>query len=124
MNLEDTIKNLPEREAPAALKRKTMRKILVIRYRPYLYLALVLLIANLVMSANYFYSYIASSAAWEAIRAFIQGSDWNFSYLSNFWLAVKELMPLDMFLVVLISFVSVIHLIVFFQHYRRELLKI
>ena len=118
------IKNIPEQEAPRAIKLKTHRRILVIKLRPYIYALTLALSANLILVANHLLKYIINSSAVEVIKVIISDFDLSFDYIANSLLGLKEVLPLFEVSLVLVNIVLVIGLIKIFQRYYHELLKI
>jgi hypothetical protein len=122
--LASALKNLPEEEAPSALRNKIRHRVFVLKYRNLIYLLSSLLTVNFILLADWLRQYITDSGALSVIRVMINGFELSTDYLANFFLGLKEILPPLQVWALAANLILIIGLITVFRRYHHELLKI
>ncbi len=123
-DLFTNFQNLGEKEVPSLVIIKARRRILILKSRPYIYGAALVLITSLIFVASHLLQYIIKSGALEVIRVMFNDFEFSLDYLSNSLLGLKEVLPLLESGLLLANIILVIGLLKVFQRYRHDLLKI
>lgn len=117
------IKYLTDTAAPKKLAKKTMRRIMVIKLRPLIYIAILLLAANLIFLSSHIYHYLIESEAIAVIKAFLQDFEFSFDYIGNLFLGLQETISLFKLLVLAVNLSLFAYMVNFFRRYHNELLN-
>lgn len=120
----DELKQLPEIVAPTGLSRKTMKKIVIYKIRPWIYGFSVLLMINFGFLFYRLYHYLAKSEALLVIGVWLNDFEFSLDYIGNSLLSLKELLPPVDSIALAVNLVIILLLAAVFQRYRHELLSI
>jgi len=120
----ETIKYLSEQETPLNIKRKSLRRIKILKMRPYIYAVSAAFIGNLILLGTHVFHHIVNNEAISVIRVIIQDFEFSTDYMSNAALGLKEVLPMMQSSFLVINLILVIYLATLFKRYRSELLKI
>jgi hypothetical protein len=120
----ETIKYLPEKEAPDSIKKRSLMRIRIIKLRPFIYTISVAFLINLLLLGNHIFQYLVRSEAMTVINVFISDFEFSADYIGNAFLGIKEVIPLTESGILMINLIMVIYLATLFKKYKTELLKI
>ena len=123
-NILETIKYLPENTLPKNFQRKTYRRILIVKLRPFIYSLTLILLASLGYLSIHIYRHLVESEAITVIRVMFEDLDWSADYFLNIFAGLKEVLPLYKMLLLTLNLTAVVYLLSLFRRYRHELLKI
>ena len=120
----ETIKYLPEKEAPDSIKKRSLMRIRIIKLRPFIYTISVAFLTNLLLLGNHLFQHLVRSEAMTVINVFISDFEFSTDYIGNAFLGIKEVIPLTESGILMLNLILVIYLITVFKKYKTELLKI
>jgi len=120
----ETIKYLSEQEVPINIKKKSLRRMRVLKLRPYIYIISIAFLGNLLLLGTSIFQHIVNNEAISVIRVMIQDFEFSTDYIGNAVLGLKEVLPMMESSFLVINLILVIYLATLFKRYRTELLKI
>lgn len=122
--LLNKIKDLNIKKAPSYIRVRIYRRILVIKFRPYLYALSAIFIGTLIILGNHIYRNLLETESIAVIKVLAQDFEMSFDYFSNSFLSLNEILPKKEIALLAVNFMAIIGLAEIFRRFKHELLKI
>ncbi|MCX6800268.1 MAG: hypothetical protein NT091_03945 [Candidatus Falkowbacteria bacterium] len=118
-NLFIKIKETSEREPPSNLKKDIMRKLLILKLKPYLLISFPLVVMSLSFITVQSYTNIIETGVLFVVKVFIQNFEISNDYLTAIFQGLTEVLPINQLILILINLICVIFMMNIFRRYRQ-----
>lgn len=122
--LLNKIKDLNIKKAPSYIRIRVYRRILVIKFRPYLYALSAIFIGTFIILGNHIYRNLLETESITVIKVLAQDFEMSFDYFSNSFLSLNEILPKKEIVLLAVNLMAIIGLAEIFRRFKHELLKI
>lgn len=116
------IKYFPEESVPEKLKKRILNRIMVIKFRPLIYLFAAGLIIHLGFLSNHIYRLSLETEVLAVIKVMVTDFELSSDYLLNISAGLKEILPMFSIYLLIINLALVSLMIKLFKHFNSELL--
>jgi|GEM_PF-1698096 len=117
------IKGADIKTAPLYIKKRIHNRILIIKFKPYLYVLAVALIGSFILIGNHIYRSLVETESIEVIKVLIQDFELSFDYFGNSISSLNEVLPKREIALLATNFVAILGIAAIFRRFRNELLR-
>ena len=117
------IKDVDIKNAPSYIRNRVLNRILIIKFKPYLYVLGALLIGSFVILGNHIYRSLVETESIEVIKVLVQDFEISFDYFGNSFSSLNEVLPKREIALLATNFIAILGMAAIFRRFKNELLR-
>ena len=117
------IKDVDTKNAPSYIRNRIHNRILIIKFKPYLYVLAAVLIGSFAVIGNHIYRSLVETESIEIIKVLVQDFEISFDYFGNSFSSLNEVLPKREIALLATNFVAILGMAAIFRRFKNELLK-